>query len=94
MKPSEDILGFLKEQLLFSIYEGRYVLFVVHVGRYEREFISVDADTNTPYQQWEDAGNMHGNRTLKITWEKVESFDPTKFAGINEHNWKNYIPSA
>jgi len=75
--------GFMNKQLFFTIYESK--------DKYEREFISVDTSTNIPYQQWFDGGNMWGNRTIEITWEKVESFNPTKFKGINEHNWKDYI---
>ena len=73
----------MNKQLFFIIYESE--------DKHEREFVSVDTDTNIPYHQWFDAGNMWGNRTLETTWKKVESFNPTKFKGINEHNWREYI---
>ena len=72
---------------------SKQLFYIIHESKdgYEREFISVDTDTNIPYQQWFDGGNMWGNQTLEITWKKVESLNPTKFKGITECNWKNYI---
>ena len=73
----------MNKQLLFVICESK--------DGYYKEYISVDTDTNIPYQQWFDGGNMWGNHTLEITWRQVESINPTKFKGINEHNWMDYI---
>lgn len=71
----------------------RQELYIIHesADRYEREFIAVDPETNTPWHCWTDGGNMWGNRSMEITWQQVESLDPARFAGVNGQNWRAYL---
>ncbi len=76
-----------------NLPKERELLLIIHesADKYETEFICVDINTNKPYHQWFDAGNMWGNRTIEMSWEEVVNIDPIKFRGMNENNWKDYV---
>ncbi len=67
------------------------ILKTIHEENFGGEYIAVDANTNIPYHIWWDGGNMWGNHTIQITWEKVEQLDKKRFSGICESNWQEYI---
>lgn len=66
-------------------------LATIYQGKFDREYIAVDEDTNTPYHIGEDGGNMFGGHTTQVNWEYVVRLDELRFKGICESNWREYL---